>query len=302
MTDNQLNRRPDNYLVWAILTTILCCLPFGVVSIVFARLRWPKVIGFLLAGILLGEHTWGGSLLSDPKSINTIGQLGIVFLMFTLGLEFSAGEMKKVKHVTIPTAVFDSIMMIWLGYTVGRNLLGWNSVQSLFLGAAICDSATTLLAKTIEEMKWSSRPFVRYIFGTTIFEDILCVGVIALVTGVAKGNGMNAGDVGFSLGGLFVFLIGVIVFGLLFVPRLLNRVAQMKDDEALLLALLTAGGTLLSCGSAEAAPDRVKPRAVRAAMRAARRPEGRCNFISVRRVLRTGARCAGRILYSTPAG
>ena len=210
----------------------------GVVSIVFARLRWPKVIGFLLAGILLGEHTWGGSLLSDPKSINTIGQLGIVFLMFTLGLEFSAGEMKKVKHVTIPTAVFDSIMMIWLGYTVGRNLLGWNSVQSLFLGAAICDSATTLLAKTIEEMKWSSRPFVRYIFGTTIFEDILCVGVIALVTGVAKGNGMNAGDVGFSLGGLFVFLIGVIVFGLLFVPRLLNRVAQMKDDEALLLALL----------------------------------------------------------------
>jgi len=210
----------------------------GLVSVVFARLRWPKVIGFLLAGILLGEHTWGGSFLADPRSINTIGQLGIVFLMFTLGLEFSAEDMKKVKHVTIPTAVFDTVMMIWLGYTVGRTFLGWSSLQSLFLGAAICDSATTLLAKTIEEMKWTKRPFVRYIFGSTIFEDILCVGVIALITGAARGDGMSAGAVGWSLGGLLVFFTGVVVFGLVLLPRLLSRVGRMKDDEALLLMLL----------------------------------------------------------------
>ena len=210
----------------------------GFVSIVFTRLGWPKVIGYLFAGILMGEHTWGGSFLADPKSIGTIGQLGIVFLMFTLGLEFSADDMKKVKHVTVPTALFDTVMMIWLGYTVGHRFLGWNNVQSLFLGAAICDSATTLLAKTIEEMRWSARPFVRYIFGTTIFEDILCVGIIALVTGVATGKGMDAGAVGLSLGGLAVFFIGVLVFGLVLVPRLLNVVAKMKDDEALLLTLL----------------------------------------------------------------
>ena len=210
----------------------------GLVSIVFTRLRWPKVIGYLFAGILMSEHTWGGSLLADPKSISTIGQLGIVFLMFTLGLEFSAGDMKKVKHVTIPTALFDTVMMIWLGYTVGTHVFGWNAVQSLFLGAAICDSATTLLAKTIGELKWGDRPFVRYIFGTTIIEDILCVGIIALVTGVAHGKGMSAGAVGLSLGGLLVFFIGVLVFGLILVPRLLNGVARLKDDEALLLTLL----------------------------------------------------------------
>lgn len=210
----------------------------GCVSVVFARLHWPKVIGYLLAGVFMSEHTWGGSFLVDPKSIGAIGQLGIVFLMFTLGLEFSAGEMQKIKHVTVPTALFDSVVMIWLGYTVGRNLLGWNHVQSLFLGAAICDSATTLLAKTIEEMKWSDRPFVRFIFGTTICEDILCVGIIALITGVATGKGMSLGAVGVSLGGLLLFFIGVVVIGLILVPRLLNRVGRMKDDEALLLALL----------------------------------------------------------------
>ena len=210
----------------------------GLVSVIFTRLGWPKVIGYLLAGVLMGEHTWGGSFLADPKSIGTIGQLGIVFLMFTLGLEFSADAMKKVKHVAVPTAIFDTLMMIWLGYTVGTRVLGWDGVQSLFLGAALCDSATTLLAKTIEEMRWGERPFVRYIFGTTIFEDILCVGVIALVTGVATGKGMNVGAVGLSLGGLLVFFTGVLVFGLVLAPRLLDRVALLKDDETLLLTIL----------------------------------------------------------------
>ena len=96
----------------------------GLVSVVFTRLGWPKVIGYLLAGILMSEHTWGGSFLADPKSIGTIGQLGIVFLMFTLGLEFSADDMKQVKHVTVPTAIFDTLMMIWFGYTVGTHMLG----------------------------------------------------------------------------------------------------------------------------------------------------------------------------------
>lgn len=210
----------------------------GIASALFTRLGWPKVIGYIAGGVVMSSHTWGGSFLADEASITTFGQLGIVFLMFTLGLEFSAGQMKKVQHVTVPTALFDTVVMICLGYTVARRFLGWGMVPSLFLGAAICDSATTLLAKTIDEMKWSKRPFVRYIFGTTIFEDILCIGVIALVTGVANGKGMSFAAVGLSLGGLAVFLVGVIVFGLLLVPRLLNRIGRMKDDETLLLTLL----------------------------------------------------------------
>ena len=210
----------------------------GIASALFSRLGWPKVIGYIAGGVMMSSHTWGGSFLADEASITTFGQLGIVFLMFTLGLEFSAEQMKKVRHVAVPTALFDTVVMIWLGYTVARRFLGWGTVPSLFLGAAICDSATTLLAKTIDEMKWSRRPFVRYIFGTTIFEDILCIGVIALVTGVASGKGMSFAAVGLSLGGLAVFLVGVVVFGLLLVPRLLNRVGRMKDDETLLLTLL----------------------------------------------------------------
>ena len=210
----------------------------GLVAVIFQKLRLPKVIGYLLAGILIGGHSWGGSFLADETSIQTIGQLGIVFLMLTLGLEFSAGALKKVKGVSGPMAFVDTAVMIWLGYTVGRRIFGWNSVQSLFLGAAICDSATTLLAKTIDEMKWTSRPFVKYVISTSILEDVMCVGVIALVTGVANGSGFSLGAVGISLGYLLVFFICTVVLGLVLVPRMLNAVAKNGGDEALLLTLL----------------------------------------------------------------
>ena len=210
----------------------------GLVAVIFHRLRWPKVIGYLLAGVLMSRHTWGGSFLADEASIQTVGQLGIVFLMLTLGLEFSAGALKKVKGVAGPMAFVDTVVMIWIGYTVGRRLFGWSSVQSLFLGAAICDSATTLLAKTIDEMKWTARPFVKYVISTSILEDVMCVGVIALVTGVANGSGLSFGAVGLSLGALAVFFVCTVVLGMVLVPRLLNVVAKSGNDESLLLTLL----------------------------------------------------------------
>jgi CPA2 family monovalent cation:H+ antiporter-2 len=209
----------------------------GLVSVLFAKLNWPKAIGYILAGILMSRHTWGGSFLVDENSVQTIGQLGIVFLMFTLGLGFSTSDMKKIKNVTFPTAIFDTVVMTYLGYTVGTKVLGWGPVESLFLGAAICDSSTTLLAKVIDEMKWSSRRFAKYVVGTSVCEDIICIGIIALITGVAGGNASFAA-VGRSLGGLFVFFLATIFFGFVLVPRLLESVAKRDDDEALLLTLL----------------------------------------------------------------
>jgi len=210
----------------------------GIVSAVFMRFGWPKVIGYILAGVVIGKHTLGGSLVINQSSIDVFGQIGVVFLMFTLGLEFSLRKLKKIGHVIFPTALLDMTVMIWAGHFVGTKVFGWGSVQSLFLGAAISDSATTLLAKTINDMGWGTRRFTKYIFGITITEDILCVGVIALLTGLVRSGTMRVGAVAYSMGGLLLFLTGVTVFGLLLVPRVLNRVARLKDDESLLLTML----------------------------------------------------------------
>jgi CPA2 family monovalent cation:H+ antiporter-2 len=210
----------------------------GAVSALFTRLGWPKVIGYIVAGALIGKHTLGGSFVVNEASIAVLGQLGVVFLMFTLGLEFSVRKLKKVGHVIFPTALLDMAVMIWAGHFIGTKFLGWGSVQSLFLGAAISDSATTMLAKTIGDMGWGTRRFTKYIFGVTLMEDLLCIGVIALLTGLVRSGAMRAGEMAHSMGALLLFLTAVTVFGLLLVPRVMNRVAKLKDDESLLLTML----------------------------------------------------------------
>jgi len=210
----------------------------GLVAALFSRFGWPKVIGYILVGIVVGEHTWGGSLLADIGSTRTIGQLGIVFLMFGMGLSFSPREMKKIRFVAVPAAVIDTAVMIWLGYTVGTRVFGWSPAQSVFLGVAICDSATTLLAKVIDEMGWSARPFARQVLGTSVCEDVICVGAIAVATGFVANGAVSVGAFAFSLFWLGVFFLTVLVFGFILVPRFLASVACKHDDEALILTLL----------------------------------------------------------------
>ena len=210
----------------------------GLSAALFSRLGWPKVIGYILAGALMSEHTLGVSLFRDPQSISTVGQLGVVFLMFSMGLPFSAKELKKIRAVALPAAVLDTVVMIWLGHTIGTRIFGWSPVESAFLGVAMCDSATTLLAKVIDEMGWGNRPFAKYVLGTSLCEDIICVGAIAVVTGFATGGGMSASAFAGSLGWLAVFFLAVLVFGMVLVPRLLLSVSSRKDDEALALTLL----------------------------------------------------------------
>jgi len=210
----------------------------GVVAVIFTRFGWPKVIGYILAGVLMSEYTWGGSFLKDPKSVQIIGQLGIVFLMFGMGLSFSPKEMKKIRTVSMPAALLDTTVMVCLGYLVGTHCFGWSKVQSLFLGVAICDSATTMLAKVIDEMGWGRRMFAKYALGTSVCEDIVTVGLIAIATGFAQGDGLSAGALFASLGWLAVFFLTVLVFGFILVPRLLESVGKRKDDETLLLTIL----------------------------------------------------------------
>ncbi len=210
----------------------------GIVATVFSRLGWPKVIGYILAGIALNEYTWGGNMFSDAESIRTIGQLGIVFLMLGMGLTFSPKKMRKVRSTVVPAAVLDTAVMTWAGYMIGVRVFGWSPVASLFLGVAICDSATTLLAKVLEEKGWSEIPCARYMMSTSLCEDVICVGAISLATGFAAGNGLSAGAFFASLGWLAVFFLTVLVFGFIFVPRLLKSVAKRDDSEALLLAVL----------------------------------------------------------------
>ncbi len=214
----------------------------GFVSVLFGKLGWPRAIGYILAGVFLGRYTWGGSLITEDaeSTINILGQMGVMFLMFTLGLEFSLAKLKKVGRVALSVAVFDALVMIWAGHFVGTHFFGMGTVSALFLGAAICDSATTVLAKTIADLGWTQRKFTGYVMGVTMSEDLLCVAVIAVITGIARNGGamMDMSLIATSLGGLSLFVICVTIFGMLLIPRTMNWVGRLRDDESLLLCIL----------------------------------------------------------------
>ena len=127
--------------------------------------------------------------------------------------------------------------MIWLGYEVGRAL-GWNTMDSVFLGAMLSISSTTIIVKTLAELGKSREKFAEIIFGILVIEDMLAIILLALLSGFAETGSLHAGAVGFEVVKLAVFFAVVLVAGFIGVPRLLNYIAKFKSDEMLLIASL----------------------------------------------------------------
>ena len=211
----------------------------GIVAALFHLLGWPKVIGYIAAGALMRLKFFNNLLISNEESINVLANLGIIFLMFTLGLELNIRKLRKLGRTVFPAAIYDLGMMILIGYFVGRQILGWDTIPSLFLGGVICDSSTTLLAKSLDEMGCSKEKFASVIFGTTISEDVLTIGIMAILTGLGMTGKFQAGELGKQLGLLGLFLTGVFIFGLLLLPPLLNKMlSRLQDEETLLIIIM----------------------------------------------------------------
>lgn len=210
----------------------------GLVAALFHYLGWPKVIGYIVAGALMGLDDVKPFLISNEDSVNVLANLGVIFLMFTLGLELNIRRLRKTGGIVFPTAACDLVIMLLAGYALGRHVFHWEMLPSLFLGAVLCDSSTTLLAKSLEEMGCTHEPFATIIFGTTITEDILTIGLMAILTGLALTGKFQAMELAQQLGMLMLFLIGVLVFGLIMLPKFLNSLRKLKDDETLLIIIL----------------------------------------------------------------
>lgn len=209
----------------------------GVAALIAHVLDQPKTLGYILAGVLIGPHTPPFSFVHSEETIRTLADLGILFLMFSLGLEFNLRRLRAAGRTAFLTAALDVVLMLYVGYQLGR-WLGWGGLESIFLGAIICDSSTTVLAKLLRELNKSQERFASIVYATTLVEDLLAVGVIAILTGLVSAGGLRAGAVVTRMAILGIFLIVLLVVGLLLVPRLLKRVAGYRNDELLAIVVL----------------------------------------------------------------
>jgi len=213
------------------LALILCVA--AVTTLVFQRLRQPVVLGYLLAGVVVGPHLPVPLFVNEPLT-HTLSELGVVLLMFSLGLEFSLRKLIKIAPTAGIVAVIQCSFMLWLGYLVSR-LFGWTVYEALFAGAALSISSTTIIVKVFAEQKVKGR-LAEIVFGILIMEDLIAVLLLTILTAVATGAGLSASALALSIGKLAGFLAILLVGGMFIVPRLMRAVVRLHSNETTVVA------------------------------------------------------------------
>ncbi len=209
----------------------------GVVTVIFHYLKQPVVLGYIIAGLIIGPYTSAVPFISDEKTIKTLGELGVVFLMFGLGLEFSLRKLAKVGATAFVAAIAQIVLLIWAGYEIGR-FFNWSLMDAIFLGAMMAISSTTITVKALEELGLKKEKFAHLIYGILIVEDIAAISLIVMLTGIATTGQLAAMDAAMTIGELILFMTISLAAGILLIPRLLNVVAKFHRKEMLLVTVL----------------------------------------------------------------
>src|SRR3989441_891309 len=202
-------------------------------TVVFHRLRQPVVLGSLIAGLIVGPHV-PIPLVADPAVVQTLSELGVILLMFSLGLEFRLRKLMAVGPTAGLTALLQSSLMVWLGFTIGR-LFGWTPLESLFAGAVIAISSTTIIAKAFDEQGITGT-LREFVVGVLIVEDLIAVLLMAVLTAIASGSGLAAGPLVGTVARLVAFLVILVAVGLMVVPRAIRAIVRLKRRETTLVA------------------------------------------------------------------
>jgi CPA2 family monovalent cation:H+ antiporter-2 len=206
----------------------------GGVMLLFRLLRQPPVLGYLIAGFVVGPYTLPTPPVHDVETIRLLADLGIVFLMFGLGLEFSWRKLRQVGGVALMVGSLEIVLMLVLGYQLGR-LLGWSSLDSIFLGAALSISSSAIIVKVLRDEGILHALSSRIIVGILVVEDFAAVTLLALLSGVATAGEMNLTEAGFLILKLIIFGASSLALGASLVPRLLEFTARFHSREALLI-------------------------------------------------------------------
>ena len=209
----------------------------GVVAVLFKRLKLPLVLGYILAGFLVGPYMPWFFTVGDAESIETWSEIGIIVLMFGLGLEFNLHKLASVGGTAIITALTEVFGMLVLGYLVGQAM-GWDMMDSIFLGGMLSMSSTTIIIKAFDELGVRREPFAQLVFGTLVIEDIAGIFMMIILSTVSVSQNISGTDLALQLGMLVLYLALWLILGIYILPTLLRRAEKYMNDETLLLASL----------------------------------------------------------------
>ena len=204
----------------------------GITSLLFKAFKQPVVLGYIVAGMLVGPHVLGEAWVSNEENVETWGEIGVLFLLFSLGLEFSFKKLLKVGSTAIIGAGVIVVGMMIAGMLTAY-FLGLGGLNSLFLGGMLCMSSTTIVFKAIEEAGLRSHRFAGVCFGILIVEDLFAVVLMVLLTSIAVKNEFQGKELLWQVGKLVMYIAIWFVLGILFIPTFLKKFKKHLNDETL---------------------------------------------------------------------
>lgn len=206
----------------------------GIITLIFKKIKQPVVLGYILSGVLVGPHMPLFPTVIDQAGIKTWSEIGVIFLLFSLGLEFSFKKLAKVGGSASITALVEIVLMILVGYIVGKSL-GWSFMDCIFLGAILSMSSTTIIIRAFDEVGAKTKKFASLVFGILVVEDLVAILLLVLLSTIAVSQQFAGGELILQMGKLVFFLVLWFLAGIFFVPTFLKRTGKLLNDETLLI-------------------------------------------------------------------
>jgi len=207
----------------------------GVTTVIFRRIKQPVVLGYIVVGFLTGTNFHWFPNVSDLADIHVWADIGIVFLMFGLGLEFSLQQLTKLGGSVVVTTLTVVTVMVVIGFDLGQ-LMGWGKMDSIFLGGMISLSSTMIVLKAYEEYDLKDKPFAPLVFGVLILEDVVGVFLMIILTTLSVSRQLSGLDMLVQISKLLSYLILWLALGIYLIPSALKRAKSYMNDESLLIA------------------------------------------------------------------
>ena len=206
----------------------------AVTTLLFKKIKQPLVLGYILAGFLVGPHTLYLPTVTDKESIHIWAEIGVVFLLFSLGLEFSFKKLVKVGGSASITAVVEVVFMLLTGYLAGMAM-GWSSMDCIFLGGILSVSSTTIIIRAFEELGIKHKKFAGLVFGVLIVEDLVAILLLVLLSTLAVSQQFEGMEMLTSILKLCFFLVLWFIGGIFLIPTFLKKTRKLMNDETMLV-------------------------------------------------------------------
>jgi CPA2 family monovalent cation:H+ antiporter-2 len=206
----------------------------AITTLIFRKIKQPLVLGYIIAGFLVGPHLSITPTVVDNGNIKTLAEIGVIFLLFSLGLEFSFKKLLRVGGAASITAFIEIAFITISGYFVAR-WMGWSFMDSLFLGGMLASSSTTIIIRAFDELGIKTKQYVRVVFGVLVVEDIVVILLMVLLSTMAVSKEFQGMELLFTVTKLLFFLALWFIAGIFLLPTFLKKAKKLLDEEALLI-------------------------------------------------------------------